>query len=119
MTPRILPRFATTSEMFPLKMPRLWYHLTSFPCTGTFLIKDYVNNDDQFNRKMAVPHEKFFDLVKSVLTTTQYIVNFQFYQQTNGVPMGGLASSTTAEIYMKAHQCTAIYMALYPPNVWE
>ena len=33
--------------------------------------------------------------------------------------MRGPASSTTAEIYMQAYECTAINMALHPPKVWE
>ena len=33
--------------------------------------------------------------------------------------MGGPASSITAEIYMQAHERTAISMALHPPKVWE
>ena len=64
------------------------------------IINDYVNNDDQFTRKTAVPQRKFLDLVNLVLTTTWYAFNSQLYQQTDGVAMGGLASSTTAEIYM-------------------
>ena len=66
------------------------------------IIKDYVN-DDQFTRKMAIPQDKFLDLVNLVLTTTWYTFNSQFYQQTDGVAMGVPASSTTAEIYMQAH----------------
>ena len=31
--------------------------------------------------------------------------------------MGGPASSTTTEIYMQAHECTAITAALQPPKV--
>ena len=27
------------------------------------IIKGYVKNDDQFTRKMAIPQDKFFDLV--------------------------------------------------------
>ena len=83
------------------------------------IIKDYVNNDDQFTRKTAIPQDKFLDLVHLVLTTTWYTFNSQFYQQTDGVTMGGPASPTTAEIYMQAYECTAITMALYPPKVWE
>ena len=65
------------------------------------IIKDYVNNDvDQFTRKTAIPQDKFLDLVHLVLTTTWYTFNSQFYQQTDGVAMGGPASSTTAGIYM-------------------
>ena len=53
------------------------------------------------------------------LTVTWYTFNFQLYQQTDGVAMGGLASSTTTEIYMQAYERTAITTALHPPKVWE
>ena len=33
--------------------------------------------------------------------------------------MGNPSSSTTAEIYMQAYECTAITTALHPPKVWE
>ena len=83
------------------------------------IIKDYVNNDDQFTRKTAVPQDKFLDLVNLVLTTTWYTFYSQFYQKTDSVEMGGPASSTTAEIYMQAHECTVISTALHHPQVWE
>ena len=63
------------------------------------IIKDYVNNDDHFTRKMAIPQDKFLDLVHLVLTTTWYAFNSQPYQQTDDVAMGGPTSSTTEEIY--------------------
>ena len=83
------------------------------------IIKDYVNNDDQFTWKTAISQDKFLDLVNLVLTTTWYNFNSQFYQQTDGVAMGDPASSTTAEIYMQAYERTAITTALHPPKVWE
>ena len=93
---------------------------TNIPIIDTLnIIKDYVNNDDQFTRKTAIPQEKFLDLVHLVLTTTWYTFNSQFYQQTDGVAMGGPASSTTVEIYMQAYERTAITTALHPPKVWE
>ena len=53
-TPKILSRFPTTSEMFPLKIMSLWYH-TNIPISDTVnIINDYVNNDDQFTRKAAI-----------------------------------------------------------------
>ena len=61
------------------------------------IIKDYVNNGGQFTRKSATPQEKFLDLVNLVLTTMWYTCYSQFYQQTDGVAMEGLASSTTAK----------------------
>ena len=83
------------------------------------IIKDHVNNDDQFIKKMAISQDKFLDLVHVVLTTTWYTFNVQYYQQTDGVAMGGPTSSTTAEIYMHAHERTAVTTALHPPEFWE
>ena len=93
---------------------------TNIPIIDTLnIIKDYVHSDDQFARKMAIPQDKFLDLVNLVLTTTWYTFNSQFYEQTDGVVMGSPASSTTAGIYMQAHESTAISTALHPPKVWE
>ena len=44
---------------------------TNIPIIDTLnIIKDYVNNDDQFTRKTAVTQDKFLDLAHLVLTTT-------------------------------------------------
>ena len=59
------------------------------------IIKDYVNNDNQFTRKTAIPGGKFLNLANLVLTTTWYTFNAQFYQQTDGIAMGGSTSSTS------------------------
>ena len=48
------------------------------------IIKDYVNNDDQFTSKTTIPQDKFLDLANLVLTTTWYTFNSQFYQRTGG-----------------------------------
>ena len=46
---------------------------TNIPIIDTLnVVKDYVNNDDQFTRKTAIPQYKFLDLVNLVLTTTWY-----------------------------------------------
>ena len=83
------------------------------------LLKDYVNNNDQFIRKKAIPQDKFLDVVNLVLTTHWYTFNSQFYQQTDDVAMAGLAYSITAEIYMQTQECIAISTALQPPKVWK
>ena len=52
---------------------------TNIPIIDTLnIIKDYVNNHDQFTRKTAIPQDKFLDLVHLVLTTTWYTFNYQF-----------------------------------------
>ena len=58
------------------------------------IIKDYVNNDDQFTRKTAISQDKFLDQVNLVLTTTWYTFNSQFYQKTDGADVGSPAFST-------------------------
>lgn len=67
--------------------------MTSLPCTHIpavttlNIIKDNVNNDDEFNRKMPIPQEMFLDLVNQVLITTWSTFNYQFHQQTNGIAL--------------------------------
>ena len=93
---------------------------TNIPIIDTLdIIKDYVHSDDQFARKTAIPQDKFLDLINLIFTITWYTFNSQFYQQTDGVAMGSPASSTTAEIYMQAHESTAISTALHPLKVRE
>ena len=44
---------------------------TDIPILDTLnIIEDYVNKDDQFNRKMTIPQDKFLDLVNLVSTAT-------------------------------------------------
>ena len=89
---------------------------TNIPVIDTLnIIKDYFNNDDQFTRETALAQDKFPDQVHLVLITTWYTSNSQFYQQNDGVTMGGPASSNTAETYMQAYERTAITTALHPP----
>lgn len=42
------------------------------------IINDYLNNDDQFIRKMTIPQEKFLDSLILVLASTRFTFNFQF-----------------------------------------
>ena len=81
------------------------------------IIKDYVNNDNQFIRKTAIPQGKFLDLVNLVLTTTWYTFNPQFYQQTDGIRKGGPTYSTTVESCMHSHESTAVSTTLHPLKV--
>ena len=37
------------------------------------IIKNYVNNNEQYTSKTALPQNKFFDLVNLISTTTWYI----------------------------------------------
>ena len=90
---------------------------TDIPIIDTLnIIKDYINNDDQFTWKTAIVLYKFLDLVNLVLITIWYTINSQFYQQTDNVAMRGPASSPTAKIYMQAHELSTV---LSPPKVWE
>ena len=63
------------------------------------IIRDYVNNDNQFTRKTAIPQDKFLDLVNLVLTTTRCTFNSQFYQQTDRVAMGGPEFNRSWNLY--------------------
>ena len=58
------------------------------------IIKDYVDNDDQFTNRIAITQDKFLVLVDLVLRTSWYTFKSQFYQQSNSAWVGGSASST-------------------------
>ena len=93
---------------------------SNIPIIATLsIIKDYVHNNDQFTKKTSIAQEKFLDLIHLALRTTWYTFNFQLYQKTDSVAIGGPASSTTVEIYMFTHKHTAISTALHPPTVWQ
>ena len=99
-----------------------WHHLfvQEHSITDTLnIIKDYVNNDDQLNRKTTITQDKFLDPVNLVLTAIWYTFNSQFYRQADGVSMKRFASWTTADIYKQAHEQTAISTALHPRKVYE
>ena len=62
--PRIVPRFTTTSEVFPIEDDEIMassYVISLYTNIATIdmlnIIKDYVNNDDQFTRKMAISQD--------------------------------------------------------------
>ena len=116
-------KFSNYIRTFPVEDDEI---MVSFDITSLYtnipiidmlnIIKDHVHNNDQLTGKTAIPQDKFLDLVNLVLTTTWYTFNSQFYQQTDGVAVGGPASSTKTEIYMENHESTAISTALHPPK---
>ena len=57
------------------------------------------------------------DLANLVLTTTWYNFSSQFYQETEGVVIRGIASSATTEIYSQTLIQNAVSMTLYPPTL--
>ena len=117
--PSIIPRFPQFIRNNPIDDDGIMVS-----CDVTFLntnirimdtlniMKDCINIFNQFTRKTAIPQDKFLDLVNLVLTTAWYTFNSRFYQQTVGVAKGGPASSINAEIYVQAHENTAVSTAL-------
>ena len=55
-------------------------------------------------KKACISQDKFLDLFNLVLTTISDTFVSNFSQQTDGVAIGGLASSNTAEIFMQHHE---------------
>ena len=56
---------------------------------------------------------------KFSVRTTFFIFNGTYYQQTEGVAMGGPPSSIVAEIYMQGTETTALATTSHPRTVWE
>ena len=83
------------------------------------IIKKYFNNNEQFDRKAHILQDKFFDIVKLLLTSNWYLFNSQFYQQTDEVLMWMQTTSTVAIIYLKVYEETVVSMAHHPLKTWE
>ena len=63
--------------------------------------------------------EDFSNIVEFLLTKAWFMYNEKFYKQTDGVAMGGPASSVVAEIFMQSHDKRALSTFLSPPKVYE
>ena len=55
-------------------------------------------------KKACISQDKFLDLFNLVLKIISDTFDSNFSQQTDGVAIGGLASSNTAEIFMQLHE---------------
>ena len=93
---------------------------TNVPIKGPLLIvKDLLVNDPNLKRKMDIPAEDLLDITEFLLTKTWFLFNGKFLKQTDGVAMGGTASSVIAEIYLQTHKSTALTTTSHPSKVWE
>ena len=93
---------------------------TNVPIKDTLIIvKDLLVNDPDLQTKTNIPAEDLLEITELLLTKTCFQFNGKFLKQTHGVAMGGPASSVIAEIYMQAHESTALTTTSNPPKVWE
>ena len=93
---------------------------TNIPITDALLvIKDLLNNDTTLQDRINLLPDQILELLEFLLSTTFFIFNGEFHQQTDGVAMGRPASSIVAENYMISIETTAITTADTPPRIWE
>ena len=93
---------------------------TNVPISDTLdIIRELLLNDDEYENKTHIPIDKLMSLIEIVLTKTWYLFDGKYFSQTDGVAMGGPTSSVVAEIYMQAHENTALTTADHAPRVWK
>ena len=83
------------------------------------IIKEHLENDETLSDRTPLSPKNVLDLLEFLVCTTFFIFNGTYYQQTEGVVMGGPPSSIVAEIYMQATETTALTTTSHPPKVWE
>ena len=83
------------------------------------IIKELLENDETLSDRMPLSPKNVLDLLEFLVRTTFFIFKGTYYQQTEGVAMGGPPSSIVAEIYMQATETTALTTTSHPPKVWE
>ena len=82
-------------------------------------IKELLENDETLSDRTPLSPKNVLDLLEFLVCTTFFIFNDTYYQQTEGVAMGGSPSSIVAEIYIQATETTASTTTSHPPKVWE
>ena len=76
------------------------FHYTNMPTTDALLVTNNVlNNDTTLQDRTNLLPDEILELLEFLLCTTFFVFNGEFHQQTDGVAMGGPASSIVAEIY--------------------
>ena len=83
------------------------------------IIKELLENDQTLPDWTPLSPKNVLDLLEVLLCTTFFIFNGTYYQQTEGVAMGGPHSSIVSDIYMQRTETTALTATSHPPKVWE
>ena len=81
------------------------------------IIKELL--EKELSDRTPLSPKNVLDLLEFLVRTTFFIFNGTYYQQTEGVAMGGPSSSIVAEIYMEATEKTALTTTSHLPKVWE
>ena len=93
---------------------------TNVPIEDTLVvIKDLLENDPSLKDRTSIPAKDLLELTRLVLTKTSFLFNGIIYKQTDGVAMGGPASSVVAEIFMLMFEDVALTTTDHSPKVWE
>ena len=82
------------------------------------IFKELLENDEALPDRTPLLPKNVLDLSEFLLCKTFFIFNGTYYQQTEGVAMGGPPSSIVPEIYMQATETTALTTTSHPPKVW-
>ena len=80
------------------------------------IIKELLENDKTLSDWTPLSPTNVLDLLEFLVRTTFFIFNDTYYQQTEGVAMGGPPSSIVAEIYMQSIETTALATTSHPPK---
>ena len=71
-------------------------------------IKELLENDETLPDRMPLSPKNVLDLLEFLQRTTFFIFNGTYYQQTEGVAMGGPPLLIVAEIYIQGTETTAL-----------
>ena len=72
-----------------------------------------------FQNKTNIPPKDLLDITEFLLTKTWFLFDGTFFKQTDGVAMGGPASSVEAELYMQNHDNRALTTFENSPRIYE
>ena len=92
---------------------------TTIPIDYIIIIEDLLQHDNKIADQTSLSPNQILDVLNSLLRTTYFKFNDQFYQQTDRAAMGDPTSAIVSEIYMQVLEITVITIADHPPKIWE